>query len=403
MGSKGGQTQTTKTEPWKYAQPYLRDSMEQAASLTSQPQQYYPGQTYVGALPSEMSAFAGRAGYDSQMYGAPLGQVMGGMSGSLAGQNSLGQITSSLAPTATQGINSAFAQGPGSVSAQGASSFAPQFGQAGSLDARGALQSALSGQPDYSGLQASIDAANAPMLRQLEQDIIPGLNQRATFLNNETGGIKALNRVLPEIGERMSQNATGLYNQERLRALDAQQNAAGLISQGGLSSFGLGLQGAGQDLQGQIANANLGSQFRGDLLGLGNLAGNLAGTQAQDAARWGALYPGLAQAGSTPYNNALQYGQFERGIAENALQGDMNRWNFQQQEPYDRLSFYNQMIQGTAGLGGTTRGTASTGSGISGTGALGGALTGAQLGSLIPGLGTGIGAGIGGLLGLFGG
>jgi hypothetical protein len=328
---------------------------------------------------------------------------MGSLSSGVTGQNNLGSLTSSLAPTAASGINQAFSQGPGSVQAGQASQFAPQFGQAGSLDARGALQSALSGQPDYSGLQGAIDAANAPMLRQLEQDIIPGLNQRATFLNNETGGIKTLNRVLPEIGERMSQNATGLYNQERMRALDAQQNAAGLISQGGLSSFGLGLQGANQDLQGQIANANLGGQFRGDLLGLGNLAGNLAGSQSQDMARWGALFPGLAQAGAQPYQNAMQYGQFERGIAENALQGDMARHEFQQQDPYNRLSFYNQMINGTAGLGGTQSSTGPGGSGglmggIGGAASLGGLA--ATLGASGP-VGWGM-AGLGGLLGLFG-
>lgn len=399
-GGKGG-SQTTKTDPWKVAQPYLRDTMAQAQSLAGMPREYFPGATSVGALPSEQAAFAGRAGYDSRMYGAPFGQVMGALSGGVTGQNNLGQLAGSLSPAAAQGLLSNFAQGPGSITAQGASGFAPQFGQAGSLDARGALNSALSGQPDYSGLQASINAANAPLLRQFEQDIVPGLNQRATFLNNETGGIKTLNRVLPELGSRMSQNATALTEAERTRALTAQQNAAGLVSQGGLSAYGLGLQGAGQDLQGQMADANLGAQYRGDLLGLGNLAGNLAGTQAQDTARWGALYPSLAQAGATPYQNALQYGQYERGLAENALQGDVNRWNFQQQEPYDRLSFYNQIINGTAGLGGTTKASGG-GSGMSGTGALGGALAGAQLGSIVPGLGTGIGALAGGLLGLFG-
>lgn len=397
----GGGSQTTKTEPWKAAQPYLRDTMQQAQDLAGTPKTYFPGATSVGALPSELAAYAGQANYDSTMYGAPFGQVMGALSAGVGGQNNLGQLTSSLTPAAAQGLTSTFAQGPGSITAQGAGGYTPQFGQAGSLDARGALQSALSGQPDYSGLQASIDAANAPLLRQFEQDIIPGLNQRATFLNNETGGIKTLNRVLPELGERMSQNATALTEAERQRALSAQQQAAGLVSQGGLSAYGLGLQGAGQDLQGQVANANLGSQYRSDLLGLGNLAGNLAGTQSHDIARWGALYPSLAQAGATPYANALQYGQYQRGLAENALQGDINRWNFQQQEPYDRLSFYNQIVNGTAGLGGTQT-SSGGGSSMSGTGALGGALAGAQLGSIVPGLGTGIGALAGGLLGLFG-
>jgi hypothetical protein len=96
--------------------------------------------------------------------------------------------------------------------------------------AQSALAKMLSGTPDYVGQQASIDAANAPILRNLNQSIIPGLNQRATFLNNSTGGIKALNRVLPDVTERMSLNANDLMNQERIRALNAQNQ--------GLTQFG---------------------------------------------------------------------------------------------------------------------------------------------------------------------
>lgn len=104
--------------------------------------------------------------------------------------------------------------------------------------AASALERMLSGTPDYSGLQGAIDAANAPILRQLNEDIIPGLNSRATFLNNSTGGIKTLNRVLPEVGARMGENAAALTNAERLRALNDQQTGLGLY--GNLLSQGTG-------------------------------------------------------------------------------------------------------------------------------------------------------------------
>jgi len=460
----GGGSQTTKTTPWKEAQPYLLDTMRQAQSLTGQPQQYFPGQTYVGAMPAELSAYQGQQSYDRSMYGAPFSTTLQAGLSSMRGQTPLGQMANQLGSYSTNALQQGFTGAP-TVGNYGFStsldpySLTPNFGQAGGLDARSTLQNQLGGQldsqfqgaigqanaplaglgtPDYSGLQGAIDAANAPLLRQLQQDIIPGLNQRATFLNNETGGIKTLNRVLPDVAERMSQNATGLYEAERQRAaaeraaaagqmssqtaglmgqglgqaFSGQQNAANLISQGGLSAYGLGLQGAtteaglqqalaGQNLATDTTNANLANQYQQNLLGLGGLAGQLAGAQGTDAARWGALFPSLAQAGATPYQNQLAYGSYQRGIAENALQDQINRYNFQQQEPYDRLAFYNQMLQGTAGLGGTSR--TSTGSSMSGLGALGGAATGAQLGSMlpIPG-GTLVGAGLGGLLGLFG-
>src|SRR6478609_8656778 len=98
-------------------------------------------------------------------------------------------------------------------------------------DASEALKRMLSGTPDYEGVRGAIDAANAPILRQLNEDIIPGLNSRATFLNNPTGGIKTLNRVLPDVTERMSTNATALMDAERQRALGAQQTGLGLFGQ----------------------------------------------------------------------------------------------------------------------------------------------------------------------------
>ena len=619
MGSKGGgQTQTTKSEPWSVTQPYLRDIYGQARALAGTPQQYYPGQTYVGALPSEESAYAQRSAYNSAMFGAPgypvgnwpsftpaqvtpysggpsstaplpgtggstpgwmgglvnpimnaidgarvtaatqggapasiappgstpvttakttnpylptsdsygslygggsaapynpagspFGNVMGALGQSVTGNDMLGRMSGSLSPYSTQALMGAFSQGSPTVGRYGFDTtidpyaLTPTFGQAGGLDARGtlagmmsgqadwggantvagaansplsgqpnwagalgsaglanaglgqfgtagnlnatgAIQQALSGQGDYGGLQNAIDAANAPILRQFNEEILPGLNQRATFLNNETGGIKTLNRVLPELGQRMSQNAATLTEGERQRALAAQQQAAALVSQGGLqqgaqassqlfgagqsaldraaqqasqmasqnygafgnawqqamadrsnaanlvstgglSAYGLGLQGAGmqsdlqralaqQNLQTDTANAGLWNQYRSDLLGLGNLAGGLAGNQSTAAARWGSLFPSLAQAGQAPSADALAYGNYQRGIMENALGSDVNRFNFYQQEPYDRLGFYNQILSGTSGLGGTTTARDGTAGGFSGLGALGGGL-----------------------------
>ena len=97
-------------------------------------------------------------------------------------------------------------------------------------DVSATLRRMMSGTPDYSGLQGAIDAANAPILRQLNNEIIPGLNQRATFLNNGTGGIKALNSVLPDVAARMGENAAALTNQERLRALGDQATGINLYS-----------------------------------------------------------------------------------------------------------------------------------------------------------------------------
>lgn len=324
MSGGGGNTQTTSSAPWGPTQPYLREGFNAAYGNLLSPPAYYPGQTFQGPTAGQIGAWDNRLGYADQVFGgqqAPkFGEATGALSGILGGGS---------------------------------------FGQAGGLDARNAIQSQLSGRPDYAGAQGAVDAANAPLLRQFEQDIIPGLNQKATFLNNSTGGIKTLNRVLPELGERMSQNAAGIMNDERLRALQAQQGAAGLITQGGANADANALRGVG-------------------------------------------LFPTLAAAGEAPGMLSGQFADWGANFGNMALNDQMNRFNYYQGLPNQSLQQYMGLLGGMGNLGGT-----STTSGPSGggglTGAAGGAMAGAQVGSMFgPGYGTAIGAGLGGLLGMFG-
>jgi hypothetical protein len=359
----GGGGGTTTTSPWGPAQPYIKEGLRGLQAAYRNPAQFFPGQTFVGPTPSELAAWGNRLSYSDQVYGgsqAPkFGEATGALSGALTGNTALGSLAGNLAPFAGNALMGGWSG----------------FGQAGGLDARGAIGNMLSGQPDYSGLQGAIDAANAPILRQLNQDILPGLERRASFLQNPTGSIKALNRVMPEIGERMSQNAQALYQGERNRALGERAQAANLVSQGGLS-------------------------MNQGLIGLGGLAGNLGAGASGDALRGLALFPGMVQAGEGPGNLAQQFAGWGRGFQEQALADQMARFNFYQNQPMDWASRYLAMGQGAGGLGGTQAQKNPDGSPIAG--ALGGAITGAQLGTMIPGIGPAVGAIGGGLLGLFG-
>ncbi len=394
--------------------------MNQGQNLAGQERPYYPDSTTVGALPSEQKAWNQLFSANNQTFGngGAYEKANGALGSQLSGQTALGGMANALSGPATQGLISGIQQGPSSVGRYGFNTqlnpygMAPQFGQAGGLDARGALQSALSGQPDYSGAQANIDAANAPLMRDFQNNVLPGLNSRATFLNNGTGGIKALGNILPELGSRMSQNATGIMEQERQRALGAQQNAAGLVSQGGLQSYGLGLQQAqgqaglqqalaGQNLATDQANAGLQGNYRADLLNFGSLAGGLAGQSGQQNLSAIGMMPSLAQAGQMPGQTGLQYANWDRGVQEDALQSNIDRYNYGVNQPYDQLNWYSNLINGTAGQGGTE--TQTGGGGSRAAGALGGALSGAQLGgqygggwgALFGGLGGGVLGGYG--------
>ena len=409
MSGGGGQNTNTitKSDPWAPAQPYLLSGLKQAADLQSKTIPYYPGSTVVGPLQSEQNAFSQLSNASSNFFGpngtgGVYGQGVGALSGALSGNNNLGSMAAQLSPDATSALVNGFNSGPQQVGRYGFDTtlnpyaMAPQFGQAGSLDARGALQQALSGTPDYAGAQGAIDAANAPLLRDFQQNVLPSLNSRATFLNNGTGGIKALGNILPDLGARMDQNALSVMEGERQRALAAQQSAAALVSQGGQQSYQLGLQGAlgqagleqalaQQNLGTDTTNANLQQAYLGQLLGYGGLAGSLAGQSSQQQLSGIGLTPTLAQTGQMPGQTALQYANYDRATREDALNADIQRFNYNTQQPYNQLNWYSNLINGTAGQGGGQN-SSMTGSGLGpsrAASALGGGLSGAMLGSMI--------------------
>lgn len=321
--SGGGSTTVQNQDPWSGAQPYLRDLYGMGYTNSRNPAGFYPGATYLGPSQGQLAGWDTQLNYADQVYGgaqAPkFGEATGALSGALTGNNLLGGYAGAIAPNAANQLNSGFSGSPL---------------QTGGLDTTAAFSRALSGQPDYAGVQGAIQAANAPILRQFEQDILPGLNQRATFLGNPTGGIKTLNRVLPELGERMSTNAAAITDAERQRALGAQMGAAGQL-------------------------ADIGGSYRNQLLGLGQLGGSLAGQQSSAALQGVGMFPGLAQAGAAPGLLSSQFADWGQGFQQQALQDQMNRWNYYQNLPAQTASQYSGLLTGAGGLGGNSRSSTS--------------------------------------------
>lgn len=481
-GGAGTPSRTTQvSEPWSGVQPYLRGMYGQSSYLAGQSPSYFPGETTVGPTQAEGNAWGNVFGYDNQVFGGSQGPKYGdatsALSGSLTGQNSLGQLSTGLAPGAMDAVNGAFTpynagarfdslQGPsGSVrdpTAQagqiGQYSFgtslnpnqlAPQYGQAGSLDATGAFKQMMSGTPDYQGAQGAIDAANAPILRQLNEQIIPGLNEKSTFSNNMTGGIKGLNYALPQVAQRMGENAQNIMNDERVRALGVQERTANNVAQGGLQGYGLGLQTAmgergleqnlaGMGLSADQARAGIGlqdqqlgmqsdlSRFglssdmanfglnrelgregamsgqRNDALGYGGLAGQLAQGSAQNTLGGLGMFGSVYDTGRSMGNDSLQYANYDRALREDQLGSQVDRFNYMRDQPFTQQQWLAQILSGSPGGSSTTTGPPQPG-GSRAAGALGGAMSGAAMGSAVPGLGTMWGALLGAGAGYFGG
>lgn len=436
--------------------------MSRGQGLSGQQPSYYGGPLTVGPTAAENTAWGTRAGYNNQVFGGQqlnYGSAANALNQTMTGQSPLAGMAGQIAPQATDLLTSGFrapntsgiggVQAPGQSNAAGnigqygfgtsldASGNAPTFGVAGGLDARGAYERMLSGTPDYQGVQGAIDAANAPILKQFNEQIMPGLNQKATFTNNSTGGIKALNRVLPEMGERMATNAQTITNNERLRALGSQEAAANAISQGGFQGYGLGLQtaqgerGLEQSLAGmglstdttrgqlQLSDqaANLaGSQFglqqqgmmqdaqdryRADLLNYGSLAGQLGAQSTGQSLQAAGLFPALNQVGRQPGDDSLAYANYDRALREDSLTADQDKFNYMRDQPYNNLGWYQSLISGTASPYGTQSQTGPAGSRAAG--ALGGAAFGAGLANQMGygGWGQLIGGGLGALGGYY--
>jgi hypothetical protein len=114
------------------------------------------------------------------------------------------------------------------------------------------------------------------------------------------------------------------------------------------------------------------------------------------------MAPSIYDLGRQSGNDQLAYANYDRAIREDALQGDMDRFNYMRDQPFDNLGWYANLINGTSSPYGSQSQTGPAGSRAAG--ALGGAATGYGLArqfSSNPWVG-GIGALLGGLGGYYG-
>jgi hypothetical protein len=148
---------------------------------------------------------------------------------------------------------------------------------------------------------------------------------------------------------------------------------------------------------GQLAYQNYGDERARQMSALGLGANLYEQERARQQAAIGAA-PGMAAQDYTDIAQLAQVGQTAEQYQQAALADAIQKFNYQQQQPYSNLQSFLSSAYGAPMGQQTIQPTYSNPL----AGALGGALTGAKLGSMVPGLGTGLGAAAGGLLGLLG-
>jgi hypothetical protein len=241
-------------------------------------------------------------------------------------------------------------------------------------------QNALQMQADRAmNGSASIDTALAGM------DNITSGNALA---NN--AGLNALNQMTTAVNPYM----TALY-----------EDAAGQAN----AQIDSGFSGAGR--YGSGAHENAKADAMADLSA--QMYSHAYDQQLQAAQQAGSLYnTGIGQqvvAGNTAQQLANQAytdaaalseaGGVKDDYQQQLINADIDRYNYESQQPLTALSNYNQLIQGSYGGTSTTTGQQRNNGSTLGN-MLGGGLTGASIGSMFGPIGTGVGAVAGGLLGL---
>jgi len=172
----------------------------------------------------------------------------------------------------------------------------------------------------------------------------------------------------------------------------------GQLQQAGMGGqFGATQLGANQQYQQMLqqnALANLGSanQYRGDVLGLMGQYGGLSGDVGKSLQAGAMLAPTTLQQGMAPVGAYQRMGDYQRMFDEAALANDLQRYNYYSALPMEMVNWQNQILQGSAGLGGTQ---SMTGSSNPLLGAAGGGLAGYTLGGMFGG-GAAAGAAAGG-------
>ena len=164
----------------------------------------------------------------------------------------------------------------------------------------------------------------------------------------------------------------------------------------------------GVDTQFNLASGRFGSPAHAEALSRGvtrGMAPYLFGEYGAERGRQQAaagMAPSMAREDYFDISQLGRVGTAREDLERLALQDEIARFQFAQQEPTQRVQDYMGILSGSAPLvGGAGQVTASApGGGLNPMGALGGAAGGAALGSMVfPGVGTAVGAGLGGLLG----
>ena len=396
-GGGGGGTQTSISEPPKWAREYLGFTSQGAVSpmglapqslqayqqLRAQPDPSGFMPIFTGLSPGEQSAFMRQSQAAGQQ-----GQLAGAGASALQGM---------LDPMQTPYLQQA---------AQGA--FSPRVGgyDASQINAGQSpgLQQLLSGAPNTSIYDPVSQAMSARTIQDFQHNVLPMIRQESQSAGQFGGPMhdRASGIAAGRLGEALAMQNAQLYSGAAEQAL-ADRRMGAQLGAGFTSQNAAAQNQAMQFGQQQLAAQRMGEQ---DMFG-GALSSALQGR----AVGLGML-PQTMQAGLMPSQTQGNIAAQQRFAQEAMRQQSLDMALVNRSQPYADLAQHLGVmapllgfggvntVNGLPGQGGSSRVANAVGMGTLG-GVTGGAIAGAQTGSVVPGWGTAIGAGVGALAGYF--
>lgn len=378
MSGGGTNTVSSTTIPSEIL-PYYQSALGQGQSLDqSGGPQYYPGQQ-VAPLNSLQEQ-----GLDTASQGVPMAQQAYGVAQAGVPMAMQGYgIAQQGVPMAQQGYN--VAQQDYQPTNQGLSQI--QQTAAGPNASQGAQQA-----NEFETSGALLNPASNPYLQQTFQQ---GANQVQNALSSQFGaaGRNTLASA-PVQSDEMNNLATQLYGGAYNTGLNTMTQASALAP-----SIDAGTYQPGQQLLNASTaalNNNAGVYSAGNnILNAGNNLQN-SGNNVLNA---GVNLQGSANNVLNAGNNALTAGAGLQGQTQNQINANMAQWNYNQQLPYNQLSWYSGLLGTNAspfmGSSGSTTGTSNPWSTGVGTALLGNSLIPGGYAGLMGGAGAGAFAGTG--------
>jgi hypothetical protein len=323
-GGSGGGTSETRTQLDPTIAPFVQYGLEEARGLyqTDTPQ-YYSGQTYVG--PSAQTQAALEATQNRALQGNPLlPAAQENLMNLQTATNAANPMYSNLYNTADTGsaiandVYTGLATGGISNAANPYNQYTasggylgsnPYFNQALAGAAQGATQNYMDAIKQAQGTASMAGRYGSGVSADIQNRAAQTLSNT---LANKYGELAYSNYA----GERALQEAA----MGRLGAISQSDIANRLAGAGALTAGG------------QQAFANRLAA-----------AGGLAGTSAGDLSRQlsaSQLAPSLAQADYGDIQQLMNVGRTAEDYQKTALQADIDRFNFEQNKPYQKLSAY---------------------------------------------------------------